>query len=70
MTKDSHIMAACCLVALIAPAAALVLAFPVMWLWNWLMPSIFHLPTIGYWQSVGIMVLASFLTGGVSIKRK
>lgn len=33
-------------------------------LWNWLMPGIFHLPAIGYWQGVGLLVLSWILFGG------
>lgn len=33
-------------------------------LWNWLMPGIFHLPAIGYWQSVGLLALSWILFGG------
>ena len=40
---------------------ALILAFPTMVLWNWLMPTIFNLPTIGFWQACGINLLASIL---------
>jgi len=32
-----------------------------MWLWNWLMPVIFGLPTIGFWQALGLLVLTSIL---------
>ena len=35
-----------------------------MWLWNWLMPAIFKLPTIGFWQAVGILVLSHILFRG------
>jgi apolipoprotein N-acyltransferase len=35
-----------------------------MWLWNWLMPAIFKLPTIGFWQAVGILILSHILFGG------
>jgi hypothetical protein len=46
-------------------AALVILAgFVVMWLWNWLMPSIFHLGTITYWQAVGLAVLGRLLLGG------
>lgn len=34
-----------------------------MWLWNWLMPAIFKLPTIGFWQAVGILILSHILFG-------
>ncbi len=40
---------------------ALVLGLPVMLLWNWLMPTIFGLPEIGFWQAVGLNLLANFL---------
>lgn len=35
----------------------------VMLLWNWLMPSIFGLTTITFWQSVGIIILARLIFG-------
>ena len=40
---------------------SLLFAFPVMWLWNWLMPTIFMLPKISVLQSVGLNLLAGFL---------
>jgi hypothetical protein len=36
----------------------------VMWLWNWLMPVIFHLGVITYWQAVGLAILGRLLIGG------
>lgn len=33
-------------------------------LWNWLMPAIFGLPEITYWQGVGIFILFKILFGG------
>ena len=35
-----------------------------MWLWNWLMPEIFRLPAIGFWQAVGLLLLAQLLFKG------
>ena len=35
-------------------------------LWNWLMPMIFGLPAITFWQGVGIVILAKILFGGFS----
>ena len=35
----------------------------VMWLWNWLLPEIFDLPTISYWQSAGLLLLAKLIFG-------
>lgn len=33
----------------------------VMWLWNWLMPSLFGLTTIGFWQAFGLSWLCNLL---------
>jgi hypothetical protein len=37
---------------------ALVLALPTMLLWNWLMPDLFGLVEINFWQGLGITVLS------------
>lgn len=37
------------------------LALPIMLLWNWLMPAIFNLPTITFWQAFGLNLLISCL---------
>jgi hypothetical protein len=37
----------------------------VMWLWNWLMPVIFHLGIITYWQAVGLAILGRLLFGNL-----
>jgi hypothetical protein len=53
----------------IAPLAILALAafgFVVMYLWNWLVPSLFGGHAIGYWQAWGIIVLSKILFGGFS----
>ena len=42
---------------------AFLVGYVVMWLWNWLMPHIFGLTTITYWQAVGLLILAKFLFG-------
>lgn len=44
--------------------AAFVVGAIVMWLWNWLMPALFGVPVIGYWQAVGLLVLSKLLLGG------
>ena len=36
----------------------------VMLLWNWLMPTIFGLKTLTYWQAWGLLVLTSILFKG------
>jgi hypothetical protein len=35
----------------------------IMWLWNWLMPAIFHLGIITYWQAIGLAILSRLLFG-------
>jgi hypothetical protein len=48
----------------IAIAAATVLGFIVMGLWNWLAPAVFGARTITFWQALGILVLSKILFGG------
>lgn len=40
---------------------AIILSYPVMLLWNWLMPMIFGLIQITFWQSFGILLLSNLL---------
>lgn len=40
---------------------AILLGLPLMLLWNWLMPLIFGLKTITFWQAVGLNVLSGIL---------
>lgn len=40
---------------------ALLQAIVVMYLWNMLMPIIFKLPTISYWQAYGIILLSNLI---------
>jgi hypothetical protein len=44
---------------------ALLFGFLVAWLWNGVMPKVFGLGTITYWQAVGLLILAKiFFAGG------
>jgi predicted membrane chloride channel (bestrophin family) len=36
----------------------------VMGLWNWLMPALFALHRISFWQAAGILILSRILFGG------
>ena len=49
---------------LFAIVAAMVLSFVVMHLWNWLMPPVFGLHLISFWQALGLLVLGRLLLGG------
>jgi hypothetical protein len=41
-----------------------------MLLWNWLMPDIFGLRLITFWESAGLLVMAKILFGGFHAGRK
>jgi hypothetical protein len=41
-----------------------VFGFVVMNLWNWLMPALFGVHLINFWQAVGILILSKILVGG------
>ncbi|WP_128755326.1 hypothetical protein [Aquimarina sediminis] len=43
---------------------AILFGYVIMWLWNWLMPEIFGLTTLTYWQAVGLFILLKILIGG------
>jgi len=47
---------------------ALLISYPVMWLWNWLMPEIFGLAVINVWQSLGLLMLSTALFKSSSTK--
>ncbi len=42
---------------------AILFGFVIMWLWNWLMPVIFGLPLLTYWQAVGRYILFKIILG-------
>jgi hypothetical protein len=48
----------------IAVVGFLVFVLVFRWIWNAVVPDVFGLKTITFWQAVGILVLASILFGG------
>jgi len=46
---------------------SLLLALPTMWLWNWLMPAIFGLSEVTFWQALGLNFLSGILVKGTNI---
>lgn len=42
---------------------------PLMVLWNWLMPTIFGLPEITFWQACGVQLIATLLFKPVNYKK-
>src|SRR5258708_10578107 len=51
-------------ILLIVVVAGTLLGFLIMHLWNWLMPSLFGLNVITFWQALGLFVLGKLLLGG------
>lgn len=54
----------------VAIAAAVVVfigvfSWAVMVLWNYVVPTLFHGPLIGYWQALALLVLSRILFGGL-----
>lgn len=48
----------------------LLIGFPIMWLWNWLMPDLFGVPEIGFWEAWGLYMLSNVLFKSTSNTRK
>lgn len=53
-------------VLVLGPIFVALFGFAILNLWNWLMPGIFGLREITFWQAVGLFVLARLLFGGRS----
>ena len=49
---------------------AFVFGYFVMLLWNWLMPSLFGLGVINYWQAFGIIILIRLIFGTLGGHRR
>jgi hypothetical protein len=45
------------------------LGYPLMLLWNWLMPVLFKLPEITLWQAIGLNLLSTILFKSTTIKK-
>lgn len=56
----------------IAVVFALLVALPVMLIWNWIMPQVFELAKITFWQAFGLALLARLLfgTGSAGTEKK
>lgn len=44
--------------------AVFVFGWVTMTLWNWLLPPLFNLPAIEFWQALGLLLLSKILFGG------
>ena len=62
--RGAKIAVAAAAAVVFVPTFFVLFGFVTMWLWNWLMPAIFKLPTIGFWQAWGILALSHLLFKG------
>ncbi len=57
-------------VVLTVLVVGLISAFPVMWIWNWMMPELFLLPAITIWQSFwGVFMCQTLFKGSSSCSK-
>lgn len=55
---------------LIIALLSLIIALPIKWLWNGVMPDLFGLPEITFWKAYGLYLLWHLLLRGVTISEK
>ena len=48
---------------------SLILALPLMWLWNSTVPDLFKISPIDWWTAWKLMILSSFLFGRLGISK-
>jgi hypothetical protein len=67
----NNVLEAILLIVGLIVLAAILLALPLQLLWNWLMPTIFDLPMITFWQALGLNMLAGILfKSNINIKKE
>ena len=69
MTQLSEAIETLLAAILVVVLVAVILGFPLMWLWNWLMPGIFNLPEITFFQALGLNALSTILFKQQTIKK-
>ena len=63
--KTRKIVKMLVLFVIFAPVIVVLFGELVLHLWNWLMPALFQLPTITFWQGLGLLVLSWLFFGGL-----
>jgi hypothetical protein len=67
----NNILEAILLIVGLIVLAAILLALPLQLLWNWLMPNLFNMPIITFWQALGLNMLAGILfKSNINIKKE
>ena len=67
----NNVLEAILLIVGLIVLAAILLALPLQLLWNWLMPTIFNLPMITFWQALGLNIMSGILfKSNVNIKNE
>jgi hypothetical protein len=56
-----------CVALIVILVFSLLIAFPIKWLWNGVMPDVFGLPEITFWKAYGMYLLSHLLLRGVTI---
>ena len=68
---NNNVLEAILMIVGLIVLAAILFALPLQLLWNWLMPTIFNLPMITFWQAFGLNMLAGILfRTNVNIKKE
>lgn len=55
-------------ICVVVALAFVLFGYVTMYLWNWLMPYLFHLPTIDFYMAIGLVVLSKILFGGMHMR--
>ncbi|MBP6731425.1 MAG: hypothetical protein KA149_05160 [Chitinophagales bacterium] len=55
-------------IAALFVVAFVVFGYVTMYLWNWLMPYLFHLPVIDFKMAMGLVLLSKILFGGMHMR--
>jgi hypothetical protein len=55
---------------ILVPILLFGLVYGTMLLWNWLMPYLFNLPELTFWQTAGLLLLSKILLGGFGFRNK
>jgi hypothetical protein len=66
----NNVLEAILLIVGLIVLAGILLALPLQLLWNWLMPNLFNMPVITFWQALGLNMLAGILfKSNINIKK-